>query len=142
MKMLNCLLLTLMDGKPKRVKDLMSYLRRQVDPSLAVRVYLKRKTEPDRRIKVPLLERLEKVPTLEIQQDTGTRRVIVRQISNARVGGLISCDRSKGSRIEEWTITLTDKGRQVILSTHREGIWEELRHAINMGWVTLNLDSN
>jgi len=133
MKLSHCILMSLIDGKPRTWKELYPYLKRRVNPSTATRTYLLDTRRNDGVSDMPL----------ERQIVVGTGRLIRGSIWQLTSKGYITKTQPSNGEVGRDTlvIQITPKGANFVRTSKQTAgaIWKELRHAVEHGWASIYL---
>jgi hypothetical protein len=115
-------------GRDKvKMKEILPYLNKRVDPKVAVRTFHRARKNAE---EFPLAEQIR----------IGTRKRVVEVINGARNEGVIDYTlvREGGEQadLENLEIFLTDKGKELQKSNR---VWQELVRAQKQGWMKISV---
>lgn len=135
MKLASCVFACLIDGKAKRLGDLLPYLVRRVKPNIAVKTFM-------------AAPRYDRNASLKKQIESGSRRVVGSSINNMLHAGKITVTKAHSrTSLEDFVIQITKKGMDTVLSPSNKPesavstqAWNELKSAVRKGWLSIKVD--
>jgi hypothetical protein len=117
----------LADGEPHKFSEFRDYIYRCMDPRVAVRNYVRKFRNHE---SVPLSEKIEK-----------GRRIAVREtLTHMNHGGLVSIEDVGAPGGEEFTLQLTERGREQIRAVGRAGQGSAVFAQLKRMWAKGDVD--
>jgi hypothetical protein len=126
--------MALSDGKPRTWKELYPYLSKRINPNMATRSYMQEK-----------VKRWKNPSFLELPEQIkyGTGRLLQACLWSMHKQGTIERTMpTNGDGREAIVVKITEKGLEYLRTSKQTagGVWKEMRHAVEHGWVKFNLE--